>query len=117
MIAALFASSIPSCCRPWLYETWACGVLDADDAPGHEKWLELDRMHRDAIAHWGEGRTLNWAAPSRAGNELTRRMVGAFERAALSPAMAEALWDAITRTDIRALVTSINVPTWSCPPR
>ena len=110
VIAALFASTYPERCRALvLYETWACGLLDADDAPGHEKWLKLDRMHRDAIAHWGEGRSLNWAGPSQAGSELTRRLWGTFERAALSPAMAAALWDAITRTDIRALVSSINV--------
>jgi class 3 adenylate cyclase len=112
VIAALFASTYPERCRALvLYETWACGLLDAEDAPGHEKWLELDRMHRDAIAHWGEGRTLNWAGPSQAGSEITRRMWGAFERAALSPAMAAALWDAITRTDVRAVVSSIDVPT------
>ena len=112
VIAALFASTYPKRCRALvLYETWACGLLDADDAAGHEKWLKLDRMHRDAIAHWGEGRTLNWAGPSQAGSELTRRLWGTFERAALSPAMAAALWDAITRTDIRALVPTINVPT------
>ena len=112
VLAALFASTYPERCRALvLYETWACGLLDADDVPGHEKWLELDRMHRDAIAHWGEGRTLNWAGPSQAGSELAKRLWGTFERAALSPAMAAALWDAITRTDIRALVSSIDVPT------
>jgi class 3 adenylate cyclase len=112
LIAALFASTYPERCRALvLYETWACGLLDAADAPGHPKWLELDRMHRDAIEHWGEGRTLNWAAPSQSGSEFTRRRWGAFERAALSPAMAMALWDAITRSDVRAVVSSIGVPT------
>ena len=79
--------------------------------PGGEKWLELDRMHRDAIEHWGDGRILDWAAPSRAGSELNKRMFGAMERAALSPAMAAALWDAITSCDIRAVVPTIDVPT------
>lgn len=112
VIAALFAATYPGRARAVvLYETWACGLLDADDAPGHAKWLELDRMHRDAIEHWGEGRTLAWAAPSKGGSELTKRMWGMYERAALSPAMAGALWEAITNSDVRAVVPSIDVPT------
>jgi class 3 adenylate cyclase len=112
VIAALFAATYPHRARALvLYETWVSGLLDVNENPGGENWLELDRMHRDALEHWGEGRTLTWAAPSRAGSELTKRQFGAFERAALSPAMAEALWDAITHCDIRAVVPTIDVPT------
>jgi pimeloyl-ACP methyl ester carboxylesterase len=112
VIAALFASTYPERCRALvLYETWVSGLLDVEENPGGEKWLELDRKVRDAIEHWGEGRTLAWAAPSQAGSELTKRMFGAFERAALSPAMAGALWDAITNCDVRAVVPTIDVPT------
>lgn len=112
VIAALFASTYPDRCRALvLYETWVSGLLDVEENPGGEKWLELDRKHRDAIEHWGDGRVLDWAAPSRAGSELNKRMFGAMERAALSPAMAAALWDAITSCDIRAVVPTIDVPT------
>jgi pimeloyl-ACP methyl ester carboxylesterase len=112
LIAALFAATYPDRARAVvLYETWVSGLLDAEENPGGEKWLELDRKHRDAIEHWGEGRTLAWAAPSKAGSEMTKRMWGAYERAALSPAMAAALWDAITNSDVRAVVPTIDVPT------
>ncbi len=112
VIAALFASTYPDRCRALvLYEAWVSGLLDEDANPGGEKWLQFDWEVRDTIEHWGEGRSLEWAAPSRAGSVLTKRMWGAFERAALSPAMAEALWDAITRCDIRAVIPTIDIPT------
>jgi class 3 adenylate cyclase len=112
VIAALFAATYPTRCRALvLYETWVSGLLDPDENPGGEKWLELDRILRDAIEHWGEGRTLAMLAPSRAGSELTKRMWGTYERAALSPAMAHALWDAITNCDVRAIVPTVDVPT------
>ncbi len=112
LIAALFAATYPERTRAVvMYETWVSGLLDVEENPGGEKWLELDRKHRDAIEHWGEGRTLTWAAPSKAGSELTKRMWGAYERAALSPAMAGALWDAITNSDVRAVVPTVDVPT------
>ena len=76
VIAALFASTYPDRCRALvLYETWVSGLLDVEQNPGGEKWLDLDRRHRDAIEHWGEGRTLYWAAPSQAGSELTKAHV------------------------------------------
>jgi class 3 adenylate cyclase/pimeloyl-ACP methyl ester carboxylesterase len=112
VIAALFAGTYPDRCRALvLYETWVSGLLDVNKNPGREKWLELDRKLRDAIEHWGEGRTLAMFAPSKAGSELTKRMWGTYERAALSPAMAGALWDAITNCDVRAVVPTVNVPT------
>jgi class 3 adenylate cyclase len=112
VIASLFAATYPDRCRALvLYETWVSGLLDAEQNPGGEKWLELDRKVRDAIERWGEGRILAMAAPSQVGNELTKRMFGMFERAALSPAMAEALWDAITHCDVRAVVPTLDVPT------
>lgn len=112
VIAALFAATYPDRARALvLYETWVSGLLDLAENPGGEKWLELDRRVRDAIEHWGEGRTLTWAAPSRAESELTKRQFGAMERAAMSPAMAGALWDAITSCDVRAVVPTVDVPT------
>ena len=112
VIASLFAATYPDRCRALvLYETWVSGLLDVEQNPGGEKWLELDRKVRDAIEHWGEGRILAMAAPSQAGSELTKRMFGAYERAALSPAMAAALWAAITNCDVRAVVPTLDVPT------
>jgi class 3 adenylate cyclase len=112
VIASLFAASYPERCRALiLYETWACGLLDPGANPGGEKWLALDRTLRDNIEHWGEGRSLSWAAPSQAEDELARRIWASFERAAVSPSMAMALWEAITSCDIRAALPAISAPT------
>ena len=50
VIASLFAATYPDRCRALvLYETWVSGLLDVEQNPGGEKWLELDRKVRDAI--------------------------------------------------------------------
>jgi class 3 adenylate cyclase len=67
---------------------------------------------RDSIDHWGEGRTLDWAAPSQRGSALRRRAVGALERATMSPSMALLSQEAaITHCDVRAILGDVRVPT------
>jgi pimeloyl-ACP methyl ester carboxylesterase len=112
VMASLYAATHPEKVSALvLYETWVCGLLDPVQNPGGEAWLALDRRVRESIEHWGEGRSLDIGAPSIAANALERRMYGAFERAAMSPGMAQALWDATVLSDIRAVLPSIRVPT------
>lgn len=112
MLASLFAATYPDRCGALvLYETMVSGVPDADSNPGGVKWLELDRMLRDSFDHWGEGRMLNGLAPSLAGSELYRRMVGLYERASVSPSAAADLWQAVRSCDVSAVLPTIAVPT------
>ncbi len=111
-IAALFAATHPERTHALiLWDTYATPILDADDQPGGEHWLTFRRLALDAFDHWGEGRFLHAVAPTVAANPEIRRRYGLYERAALSPAMAHALWEANERSDIRPVLPTIHVPT------
>ena len=63
------------------------------------------------IEHWGEGLIVDVFSPTLAGQPGARRLVGANERAAASPAMARATWDAIIPIDVRDVLPAIGTPT------
>jgi pimeloyl-ACP methyl ester carboxylesterase len=76
----MFAATYPERVRALvLYGAYASGSMDRD------KWIRLGNQIRDSIDHWGEGRSVDWAAPSLSRNFAYRRAVGALERAAMSP--------------------------------
>ncbi|WP_169714731.1 alpha/beta fold hydrolase [Mycobacterium celatum] len=67
-ISMLFAATYPQRVRALvLLATFASGVLDDDGSPGRTKWIELMTRVRSTIDHWGEGQTIDWAAPSLSG--------------------------------------------------
>ncbi len=111
-MAALFAATHPERTEALvLWDTYATPTLDADDKPGGEHWLTFRRRALDALDHWGEGRFLYAVSPTVATNPEIRRRYGLYERAALSPAMGRALWEANERSDIRPVLPTIHVPT------
>jgi pimeloyl-ACP methyl ester carboxylesterase len=63
----------------------------------------LLRQYRSAVQNWGEGRLLDLVAPSLA-NPQSRAAAGAFERAAASPSMVEALIESLGLGDVRHLL-------------
>ncbi|MGA8127540.1 MAG: adenylate/guanylate cyclase domain-containing protein, partial [Mycobacterium sp.] len=83
-----------------------------NDSPSRTKWLEHLTNLRASIDHWGEGRTVEWAAPSVSHSYLYRRAVGALERAGMSPRMALLTLQAgISQVDVRDILGSVRVPT------
>src|SRR5207244_3719896 len=109
-ISVMFAASYPARVRALiLYGTYASGTDEDDGSPGRAKWIRLRTMIRESITHWGEGRTVDWAAPSLSHSTLYRRAVGAFERAGMSPRMASLTWDAVVnKVDIRDILESVH---------
>ncbi len=112
-ISMLFAATYPQRVRALvLLGTLASGLLDDDGSPGRAKWIELMTRVRATIDHWGEGQTIDWAAPSLSHQPLSRRAVGMLERAGMSPRMALLTFEAIlTQVDVRDILSSIHVPT------
>ncbi|HEU4363436.1 MAG TPA: adenylate/guanylate cyclase domain-containing protein [Mycobacterium sp.] len=112
-ISMLFAATYPQRVRALvLLGTFASGRLDDDGSPGRLKWIELMTRVHATIDHWGEGQTVDWAAPSLSHYPASRRAVGALERAGMSPRMAWATFQAIlTQVDVRDILSSIHVPT------
>ena len=112
-IGVLFAASNPERVRALvLYGGFATGSMDDDGSPGRAKWIEHMTGIRASIDRWGEGRTIDWAAPSVSHSAFHRRAVGALERAAMSPRMALVTWQAsLTQVDVRDILGSVRVPT------
>ncbi len=71
---------------------------------------DLMRRYRSAVRDWGEGRLFDLVAPSLA-NPESRAAAGAFERAAASPAMVEALIESLGMADVRDRLSRLEVPT------
>ncbi len=112
-ISVMFAASFPERVRALIiYGSFASGSLEDDGSPGRAQWIEGLTRVRSSIDHWGEGHTLDWAAPSLSHDPRYRRAVGALERASMSPKMALLTWQAHLRAiDVRDILSSVHVPT------
>jgi pimeloyl-ACP methyl ester carboxylesterase/class 3 adenylate cyclase len=112
-IGILFAATYPDRVRALvLFGSYACGSLEDDGSPARRKWIERIAFVRETIDHWGEGRSIDWVAPSLRHNTLYRRATGAFERAGMSPRMARLTLDAVlTQVDVRGILGCVRVPT------
>lgn len=86
-----------------------------------EELAELDPARRDAfervlremddlLSHWGEGLSGRLFAPSLT-NDMQRRFLAMFERAAASPSMAKALVGVLAQIDVRGILSSVQCPT------
>jgi pimeloyl-ACP methyl ester carboxylesterase len=60
---------------------------------------------------WGEGRSIEIFAPSLAEDKATRQAFALLERASASPAMVEALLEALFSIDVTSVLPTIDVPT------
>jgi len=111
-MSALFAATHPERTAALvLCGSFAVGVDVTRDNPGGERWHQIGATVRNALEHWGEGQLLALFAPSLAGWDAYRRVWGGFERAALSPGMARALWQIVSSIDVRHVLPAIRVPT------
>jgi pimeloyl-ACP methyl ester carboxylesterase/class 3 adenylate cyclase len=112
-IGVLFAATYPERVQALVvFGSYACGSLEDDGSPGRKKWIELFPRVRETLDHWGEGRSVDWVAPSLRHNSLYRRATGAFERAGMSPKMARLTLEAVlTQVDVRGILGSVRVPT------
>ncbi len=71
----------------------------------------LNEFVNDIIDHWGEGRGIDYFAPSLAGDSARREQFALYERAAASPRMVRALFRGVLEIDATPALTAIGVPT------
>ena len=108
--SVLFAATDPERVESLiLYGGFACinpedGVLDSVEKVAAK--AHCDAAHRDLEAHWGEGKTIDYYAPSVAGR-LQRSVYATFERAAASPGLASRVIEAARRIDVRGVLGSL----------
>lgn len=113
-VAAMFAATYPQ--RTDALITWgsiATGQPDDEELAAYgglpgEYTQALLRL-QDCVDHWGEGRTVDVLMPSIA-SPITRRLMGTFERSAVSPGMAHGLLDALAKLDVRSALPVISAP-------
>jgi class 3 adenylate cyclase len=80
----------------------------------HEPWLsesEFGRFLRSMEKHWGEGALPRLYAPTVADDPAMLQGFARIERAAASPGSMLALFRANYDTDVRHILSAINVPT------
>jgi pimeloyl-ACP methyl ester carboxylesterase len=112
-IGVLFTATYPERVQALvIFGSYACGSLEDDGSPGRKKWIELCTRVRGDVDHWGEGRSVDWAAPSLRHSYLYRKAGAAFERAGMSPKMARLTFEAVlTQVDVRGILGNVRVPT------
>jgi class 3 adenylate cyclase/pimeloyl-ACP methyl ester carboxylesterase len=109
-LGAVFAASHPERTeRLIIYGSFVC-ALNRADGPGGERYAERWKRIHTNVDHWGEGKTVEWAAPSR-DLPAVRRVIGLWERMSMSPAMARANLAANLQIDVRPVLSSVRVPT------
>jgi class 3 adenylate cyclase len=110
-MAALFAATYPErTTHLILYDGVFVGA-DVEGAPVELTWGEQADRVRATIDSWGDGETMKWIAPSLGDSGLQKRFWGMFERAAMTPGVARALYESIQRLDVRSVLPTIAVPT------
>ena len=111
-MSLLFAATYPERVSGLiLYGSFPAGMLDALENPGGPRWIDCSARVRTAVEHWGDGLLVDVFSPTLAGQPAARRIAGANERAAASPAMARATWEAFAPIDVRDVLPAINTPT------
>ena len=104
-LSALFAATYP--------DQVTGLVLSGVAADGREALTDEAREQMlDAIErHWGEGSLVSLYAPSQVGNREFVEWWGRLQRSAVSPGMARKLMEMTARTNLRAVLPTIRVPT------
>ena len=114
-MAMLFAATHPErVTHLALYGTFAAGpdtLRDEGDSDGLAWSVQTHRDFADAIAHWGEGRTIEFYAAKVAHRPLERRIWASWERSGASPGVIRHLFESLLRVDVRSVLPSISAPT------
>jgi hypothetical protein len=86
--------------------------LPAPDYPCGPAAETVYAAMEDIAKHrWGQGDTIEWFAPSRAGSAQARQALGRLERMAISPNTVLRMLQLIRDIDVRAALPAIHVPT------
>jgi pimeloyl-ACP methyl ester carboxylesterase/class 3 adenylate cyclase len=111
-LAILYATTYPDRVAGLILAGTAARFLPAPDYPsGDESARFFDRMGAIAEDEWGQGATLEFFAPTLAGNPRARESVGRWERMSVNPKAVLAFVEWCRPIDVRALLPLIRVPT------
>jgi DNA-binding SARP family transcriptional activator/pimeloyl-ACP methyl ester carboxylesterase len=111
-MSILFAAAHPQRVSALILGSAAARWLPAPDYPCGEHTREMSDALRDIAANrWGQGDSIDWYLPSRAGSPHARELFARFERLAVTPGAFLRLVAIILDIDVRAVLPAIHVPT------
>jgi class 3 adenylate cyclase len=107
----LFAATYPDRTQALVaYGGMARATAD-DDYPWASPAPALVEAGTELIGpHWGQGASVEFAAPSQADNPDTRAFFGRLERSTASPGMLRSLVEMFLDIDVRDVVPTVHVP-------
>jgi class 3 adenylate cyclase len=110
-MSILFSASYPERTRALaLWGSFPRFTACADSPHGFSQRM-ITGMYEAIEANWGEGRTMELMAPSRADDPAARNWFARYERLAAGPREGAAIIRMNTEIDVRAVLGSVHVPT------
>ena len=111
-MSILFAATYPDRVSSLILAAATARYRPAPDYPcgqgSDEMFAALAEIAAD---RWGQGDTIDWFLPSRAGSPHARRLMARFERMAVSPSAFLRIVEMIREIDVRPVLSTIHVPT------
>ena len=107
----LFAATYPERVTSLILGAAAARWPWAPDYPcGRHSEEMISALEALAAHHWGQGDSIEWYAPSRAGSTRARQAFARWERMAASPSAALRVIRMIRAIDVRTVLPAIGVP-------
>lgn len=111
-MSILFAATYPERVSSLILGSAAARWFPAPGYPcGQASEQMYHALHAIAENRWGQGDTIDWYLPSRASSPQARRLLGRFERMAISPSAFQRMLAMIRDIDVRGVLPAIGVPT------
>ena len=111
-MSILFAATYPEAVSSLILGAATARYRPAPDYPCGQGSDEMfDSLKEIATHRWGQGATIDWFLPSRAGSVHARELMARFERMAISPSAFLRIIEMIREIDVRAVLPTIQVPT------
>jgi DNA-binding SARP family transcriptional activator/pimeloyl-ACP methyl ester carboxylesterase len=111
-MSILFAATYPERVTALVLGAGTARYPWAPDYPCGQGSAEmLDAFTEIATHRWGQGETIEWFLPSRAGSPQARRLFARFERMSVSPSAFLRIVAMIRQIDVRAVLPALHVPT------
>lgn len=111
MPCATFAATHPERASALVMYGGMARILVGDGQEFGVTGEEFDAWMERVAGMWGSGDPLRYWAPSMADDEAARAWFGRFSRLAASPGAAVSIWRSLRETDIREVLTTVQVPT------
>jgi len=110
-MSILFAATYPERVTSLVLGSAAARWFPAHDYPCGQGSEEVFKALYEIAEHrWGQGDTIEWYLPSRAGSPHARQLFARFERLAVSPSAFLRMLTMIREIDVRYVLPAISVP-------